>query len=101
MSNTPLSDFLDEYAASNAARFHITDEVKLALPDITFTQPPAAPLETILAGYALRTGETIEDLTDDPTTADINELLGVLRTSGVIEAPEEDPDEDPEEVTES
>ena len=23
MSNTPLSDFLDEYAASNAARFHM------------------------------------------------------------------------------
>lgn len=77
----------------NAARFHITDAVKLALPDITFTPAPAIPLETILAGYATKTGETIEDLTADPTDDDFNGLLGVLRASGIIETPEEEPDE--------
>ena len=77
----------------NAPYFHISDAVKLALADITFTPPPVVPLETILAGYALRTGETIEDLTADPTDDDFNGLLGVLRTSGIIETPEEEPDE--------
>ena len=60
---------------------------------VTFTPPPVVPMETILADYALRTGEAIEDLTADPTDDDFNGLLGVLRTSGIIETPEEEPDE--------
>lgn len=74
----------------NAAWFHISDAVKLALPDITFNPPPVVPVATLLADYVRKTGETIEDLTDDPTENDFNDLLGVLRGSGLIEEPEEE-----------
>ena len=78
----------------NAPYFHISDAVKLALSDITFTPPPKIPLDTILADYVRKTGETLNDLEDDPTAGDINAMLEVLRGSGLIE-------EEPEETEET
>ena len=78
----------------NAPYFHISDAVKPALSDITFTPPPKIPLDTILAGYVQKTGETLNDLEDDPTAGDINAMLEVLRGSGLIE-------EEPEETEET
>ena len=69
----------------NAARFHISDAVKLKLSAITFTPPPQTPADS----YVRKTGETIEDLEDAPTADDFNGLLDALRASGIIETPEE------------
>ena len=76
----------------NAPYFHISDTVKAALSSITFTPPVKLPLETILADYVRKTGETLNDLEDDPTAGDINAMLEVLRGSGLIEE-EEEPEE--------
>lgn len=78
----------------NAPYFHIPDAVKIALSGITFTPPPKIPLDTILADYVRKTGETLNDLEDDPTAGDINAMLEVLRGSGLIE-------EEPEETEET
>ncbi len=87
----------------NAPYFHITDEVKLKLSDITFTPPPAVPLSayvlktdlatTEAAGVVLQ-AEAVEDLTDAPTAEDFNGLLGALRDAGIVNVPEEDPEEE-------
>ena len=87
----------------NAPYFHITDEVKLTLSDITFTPPPAVPLSayvlktdlatTEAAGVVLQ-AEAVEDLTDAPTAEDFNGLLGALRDAGIVNVPEEDPEEE-------
>ena len=87
----------------NAPYFHITDEVKLTLSDITFTPPPAVPLPayvlktdlatTEAAGVVLQ-AEAVEDLTDAPTAEDFNGLLGALRDAGIVNVPEEDPEEE-------
>ena len=83
----------------NAPYFHITDEVKLKLSDITFTPPPAVPLSayvlktdlatTEAAGVVLQ-AEAVEDLTDAPTAEDFNGLLGALRDAGIVNVPEEE-----------
>ena len=87
----------------NAPYFHITDEVKLKLSDITFTPPPAIPMTayvlktdlatTEAAGVVLQ-AEAVEDLTDAPTAEDFNGLLGALRDAGIVNVPEEDPEEE-------
>ena len=87
----------------NAPYFHITDEVKLKLSDITFTPPPAVPLSayvlktdlatTEAAGVVLQ-AEAVEDLTDAPTAEDFNGLLGALRDAGIVNVPEEDPEDE-------
>ena len=87
----------------NAPYFHITDEVKLTLSDITFTPPPAVPLSayvlktdlatTEAAGVVLQ-AEAVEDLTDAPTAEDFNGLLGALRDAGIVNVPEEDPEDE-------
>ena len=87
----------------NAPYFHITDEVKLKLSDITFTPPPAVPLSSYVlktdlatteaAGVVLQ-AEAVEDLTDAPTAEDFNGLLGALRDAGIVNVPEEDPEEE-------
>ena len=82
----------------NVPYFHISDTVKAALSSITFTPPVKLPLETILADYVRKTGETLNDLEDDPTAGDINAMLEVLRGSGLIEEEEE---EEPEETEET
>ena len=92
----------------NAARFHISDEVKLTLSDIQFTPPPRIPLTDVLADYVqktdLATTETagvihqaaaVEDAASAPTKAEYNGLLEALRDAGIINVPEE---ETPEEV---
>lgn len=91
----------------NAPWFHITDDVKRALPDISFTPPPAVSLETVLADYVQKTdlatteaagvvlqAGAVEDLTDAPTAEDFNGLLGALRDAGIVNVPEEDPEEE-------
>lgn len=96
----------------NAPYFHITDEVKLKLSDITFTPPPAVPIETVLADYVRKTdtatteaagvvlqSAAVEDLTEDPTASDFNGLLDSLRDAGIINVPEPEPD--PEETEET
>ena len=87
----------------NAPYFHITDEVKLKLSDITFTPPPAVPFSayvlktdlatTEAAGVVLQ-AEAVEDLTYAPTAEDFNGLLGALRDAGIVNVPEEDPEEE-------
>lgn len=87
----------------NQARFHIPDVVKLALTDITFTPPPAVPLETVLAGYVQKTdlatteaagvvkqAAAVEDVESAPEAADFNGLLDALRDAGIINVPEEE-----------
>ena len=96
----------------NAPYFHISDAVKLALADITFTPPPAVPIETVLADYVRKTdtatteaagvvlqSAAVEDLTEDPTASDFNGLLDSLRDAGIINVPE--PESDQEETTET
>ena len=90
----------------NEARFHIADDVKLALSDIAFTPAPKIPLETVLAAYVQKTdtatteaagvvkqAEPVEDAESAPTKAEYNGLLGALRNAGIIANPEEDPEE--------
>ena len=82
----------------NAPYFHISDAVKLALSDITFTPPPATPMSayvlktdlatTEAAGVVLQ-AEAVEDVADAPTETDFNGLLGALRTAGIIATAEE------------
>lgn len=92
----------------NQARFRIPDVVKLALPDITFTPPPAVPL----SAYVLKTdlasvetagivkqAEAVDDVESAPAAADFNGLLDTLRDAGIINVPEPEPD--PEETTET
>lgn len=91
----------------NAPWFHISDAVKLALSNITFTPPPAVPIETILADYVQKTdvatteaagvvlqSAAVEDLTEDPTASDFNGLLDALRDAGIINVPEEETTEE-------
>lgn len=85
----------------NAPYFHITDEVKLKLSNITFTPPPAIPMTAYVLKTDLATTEAagvvlqaaaVEDAADAPTEEDFNGLLGALRTAGIIataEKPEE------------
>lgn len=85
----------------NAAWFHISDAVKLALPDITFTPPPAVPLSAYVlktdlattenAGVVLQ-AEAVADAADTPTAEEFNGLLDALRDAGIINVPDEDPD---------
>lgn len=88
----------------NAPYFHITDEVKLKLSDITFTPPPAIPMTAYVLKTDLATTEAagvvlqaaaVEDAADAPTEEDFNGLLGALRTAGIIATAEEP--EEPEE----
>ena len=82
----------------NAPYFHITDEVKLKLSDITFTPPPAIPMTAYVLKTDLATTEAagvvlqaaaVEDAADAPTEEDFNGLLGALRTAGIIATAEE------------
>lgn len=86
----------------NAARFHISDAVKLALSNITFTPAPAIPLATTLAGYVQKTdlatteaagvvlqAAAVDDAASAPTKAEYNGLLGALRDAGIIATAEE------------
>ena len=88
----------------NAPYFHITDEVKLKLSNITFTPPPATPMTAYVLKTDLATTEAagvvlqaaaVEDAADAPTEEDFNGLLGALRTAGIIATAEEP--EEPEE----
>ena len=91
----------------NAPYFHITDEVKLKLSDITFTPPPAIPMTAYVLKTDLATTEAagvvlqaaaVEDAADAPTEEDFNGLLGALRTAGII-ATAEEPEESEESET--
>ena len=82
----------------NAPYFHITDEVKLKLSNITFTPPPAIPMTAYVLKTDLATTEAagvvlqaaaVEDAADAPTEEDFNGLLGALRTAGIIATAEE------------
>ena len=90
----------------NAARFRISDAVKLKLDGITFTPPPQVPLATVLADYVQKTdlatteaagvvkqAAAVEDLSDDPTDDDFNGLLGALRDAGILATAEETAEE--------
>ena len=87
----------------NAPYFHISNAVKLALSDITFTSPAVVPLETVLAGYVKTTdlattedagivkqSAAVADAADAPTKAEYNGLLAALRTAGIVATAEEE-----------
>lgn len=86
----------------NAPYFHITDEVKLTLSDITFTPPPATPMSAYVLKTDLATTEAagvvlqaaaVEDAASAPTKAEYNGLLEALRDAGIIATESEEPDE--------
>ena len=86
----------------NAPYFHISDAVKLALSDITFTPPPATPMSAYVLKTDLATTEAagvvlqaaaVEDAESAPTKAEYNGLLEALRDAGIIATESEEPDE--------
>ena len=85
----------------NEAQFHITEAVKLALSNITFSKPPVIPLSTVLEDYVTETalGTTLADYaqttdlasyvqkTDTATTEAAGVVLQAVAIEDLTEAP--------------